>query len=68
MKLVFFEDPSWRELWPLSTVKPVFLLEVGGRRLYEYWVDALNPEGVAFFLRPEVAGLYDWLLNIREES
>mgnify|MGYP000223939362 CR=1 FL=1 len=67
MRLAFFEDGAWRFLEPLTSVKPLFLLEVGGRRLYEYWAEALKPDGVALYVRDELSGLYTWLLRVREE-
>ena len=66
MKLVFFEDSDYRRLGPLTSVFPSFMLEVGSKRIYEYWSDFTGISEVALFVRRRVAGLCKWLLNVVE--
>ena len=60
MKIIFYEDNSYADFYPVALSRPVFTLLVGTSKIYRKWLDALNISEFSLFTREylsEVAAL-----------
>ena len=51
MKLLFFEDSDYTNYYPLTLSRPVYMLLLGTSRIYQKWVNKLNPSDYSFICR-----------------
>jgi UDP-N-acetylglucosamine diphosphorylase/glucosamine-1-phosphate N-acetyltransferase len=51
MKVIFFEDANYRNFYPVSLSRPIYMLLLGTSRIYEKWLMALKPRDYSFLSR-----------------
>jgi UDP-N-acetylglucosamine diphosphorylase/glucosamine-1-phosphate N-acetyltransferase len=57
MKVLFFEDPSYRNFEPLSLSRPPYTLLCGTSKIYKKWLKSIKCEDYGFLCRPYLANI-----------
>jgi len=57
MTMLFFEDPFFGNFEPLSISHPVYTLLCGTSKIYEKWLDVINPDDYGFLSRSYLADI-----------